>query len=151
MPMELRVAVLAMLANVLLNVVFLFYFFPKLKNGAPALASALAAYFTVFTLFVIFRLRFGRLGTRDIAASLAKIAVCAGIMGVVCWSTLKYSRFNLIAHFLPRLAVFVALIGSATLTYLAVAWLLRCAEISEVYGIAFQSAGAEAGKTGVAG
>jgi len=146
-----RVAVLAMLANVLLNVIFLFYFFPKLKNGGPALASALAGYFTVFTLFVIFRLRFGRLGTRDIAASLAKIAVCASAMGVVCWASLRYSRFDSIEHFLPRLAVFIALIGGATLTYLVVAWVLRCAEISEVYGIAFHSAGAEAGKPGVLG
>jgi putative peptidoglycan lipid II flippase len=146
-----RVAVLAMLANVLLNVIFLFYFFPKLKNGGPALASALAGYFTVFTLFVIFRLRFGRLGTRDIAASLAKIAVCASAMGVVCWASLRYSRFDSIEHFLPRLAVFIALIGGATLTYLVVAWVLRCAEISEVYGIAFHSAGAEPGKPGVLG
>jgi putative peptidoglycan lipid II flippase len=146
-----RVAVLAMLANILLNVIFLFYFFAKLKNGGPALASAVAGYFNVFTLFVIFRLRFGRLGTRDIAASLAKIAVCAGAMGVVCWGALRYSQFDSIEHFLPRLAVFVALIGSATLTYLGVAWALRCAEISEVYGIAFHRAGAETGKQGVAG
>src|SRR5579863_2103864 len=146
-----RVAVFSMLANVLLNVIFLFYFFAKLKNGGPALASALAGYFNVFTLFVIFRLRFGRLGTREIAASLAKIAVCAGAMGVVCWAALRYSQFDSIEHFLPRLAVFVGLIGSATLTYLFVAWVLRCAEISEVYGIAFHSAGTEPGKQGISG
>ena len=146
-----RVAVLAMLANVLLNVIFLFYFFAKLKNGGPALASALAGYFNVFALFVIFRLRFGRLGTRDIAASLAKIAVCAGAMGVVCWGTLRYSHFDSIENFLPRLAVFVALIGGATLTYLGLAWAMRCTEIGEVYGIAFHSAGAESGKQGIVG
>ena len=146
-----RVAVITMLANVLLNVIFLFYFFAKLKNGGPALASALAAYFNVFALFVIFRLRFGRLGTRDIAASLAKIAVCSSAMGVVCWSALRYSNFDSINHFLPRLVVFVALIGGATLTYLGIAWALRCGEISEVYGIAFRSAGTEPGKQGITG
>lgn len=146
-----RVAVLTMLANILLNVIFLFYFFAKLKNGGPALASALAGYFNVFTLFTIFRLRFGRLGTRDIAASLGKIAICASVMGVFCWGALRYSQFDNIEHFLPRLMVFVALIGGATLTYLGLAWALRCTEISEVYGIAFQSAGAEASKQGIAG
>jgi putative peptidoglycan lipid II flippase len=146
-----RVAVITMLANVLLNVIFLFYFFAKLKNGGPALASALAGYFNVFTLFVIFRLRFGRLGTREIAASLAKIAVCASAMGVVCWTTLRYSRFDSIEHFLPRLLVFIGLIGSATLTYLGLAWALRCDEINEVYGIAFHSAGAGPGKQGIVG
>ena len=101
-----RVAVFTMLVNILLNVIFLFYFFAKLKNGGPALASALAGYFNVFTLFVIFRLRFGRLGTRDIAASLAKIAVCAGVMGVFCWGALRYSQFDSIEHFLAPAACF---------------------------------------------
>ena len=146
-----RVAVITLLANILLNVIFLFYFFAKLKNGGPALASALAGYFNVFTLFVIFRLRFGRLGTREIAASLAKIAVCAGAMGVVCWGALRYSQFDNIEHFLPRLLVFIALIGGATLTFLGLAWAMRCAEISEVYGIAFHSAGTGAGKQGIVG
>jgi putative peptidoglycan lipid II flippase len=146
-----RMAVLAMLANVLLNVIFLFYFFAKLKNGGPALASALAGYFNVFSLFVIFRLRFGRLGTREIAASLAKIAVCASVMGGVCWGALRYSQFDSIDHFLPRLLIFIALVGCATLTYLGLAWALRCTEISEVYGIAFHSGGAESGKQGITG
>jgi len=146
-----RVAVLAMLANVLLNVIFLFYFFAKLKNGGPALASALAGYFNVFALFVIFRLRFGRLGTREVAASLGKIVASASVMGVVCWSTLKYSQFDSIEHFIPRLLVFIALIGSATLTYLGLAWAFRCDEISEVYGIAFHSATSESGKQGIVG
>ena len=146
-----RMAVLAMLANVLLNVIFLFYFFAKLKNGGPALASALAGYFNVFSLFVIFRLRFGRLGTREIAASLAKIAVCASVMGGVCWGALRYSQFDSIDHFLPRLLIFIALVGGATLTYLGLAWALRCTEISEVYGIAFHSGGAESGKQGITG
>ncbi len=146
-----RVAVITMLANVLLNVIFLFYFFAKLKNGGPALASALAGYFNVFTLFAIFRLRFGRLGTRDVAASLAKIAVCASAMGVVAWGALRYSHFDNINHFFPRLVVFVALIGGATLTYLGLAWALRCGELSEVYGIAIHSGATEAGKQGIAG
>jgi putative peptidoglycan lipid II flippase len=146
-----RVAVLAMLANVLLNIIFLFYFFAKLKNGGPALASALAGYFNVFALFIVFRLRFGRLGTRDVAASLGKIVASASVMGVVCWSALKYSRFDSIEHFVPRLLVFIALIGSATLTYLGLAWAFRCDEISEVYGIAFHSAASESGKQGILG
>jgi peptidoglycan biosynthesis protein MviN/MurJ (putative lipid II flippase) len=140
-----------MLANVLLNIIFLFYFFAKLKNGGPALASALAGYFNVFALFIVFRLRFGRLGTRDVAASLGKIVASASVMGVVCWSALKYSRFDSIEHFVPRLLVFIALIGSATLTYLGLAWAFRCDEISEVYGIAFHSAASESGKQGILG
>ncbi len=145
-----RVAMFTMVANILLNLLFLFYFFAKFKNGGPALASALAAYLNVFILFVIFRLRFGRLGTREVAGSLAKIALCAGAMGLVCRATLQYSQFSSIEHFLPRLVVFVGLIVAATLTYLGIAWAIRCNEISEVYGIAFRAAGAP-GKPEVAG
>jgi hypothetical protein len=72
-------------------------------------------------------------------------------MGVVCWSALRYSQFDSIEHFLPRLGVFIAIIGSATLTYLGLAWALRCGEISEVYGIAFHSSAADPGKQGIVG
>jgi putative peptidoglycan lipid II flippase len=146
-----RVAVFAMLVNIILNLIFLFYFFAKFKNGGPALASALAGYFNVFTLFVIFRLRFGRMGTREILVSIGKIALCASVMGIVCWGALHYSRFDDIQHFLPRLLVFAGLILSATLTYLGLAWLLRCDEVSELYGIATHREQTEAGTSGLTG
>jgi len=59
-------------------------------------------------------------------------------MGAVCWTALRYSQFDLIDHFGTRLIVFVAMIAGATLTYLGLAWLMRCDEIREVYGIAFR-------------
>ena len=146
-----RVAVITLLVNVLLNVIFLFYFFPKLRNGGPALASALAGYFNVLVLFVVFRLRFGRLGTWEILMSMGKIGICSAAMGAVCWTTLRYSHFDLIDHFLTRLAVFIAMVGGATLAYLGLAWLMRCDEIHEVYGIAFRRDGAGTGKMGLSG
>jgi putative peptidoglycan lipid II flippase len=146
-----RVAVFTMLVNVLLNVIFLFYFFPKLRNGGPALASVLASYFNVLVLFIVFRLRFGRLGTWELLASMGKIAICSAAMGAVCWTMLRYSHFNLIDHFLSRLVVFISMISGATIAYLGLAWLLRCDEIHEVYGIAFRRDRAEAGKMGLSG
>jgi putative peptidoglycan lipid II flippase len=146
-----RVAVFAMLVNILLNVIFLFYFFAKFKNGGPALASALAGYFNVSVLFVIFRVRFGQLGTREIMGSIGKIALCASAMGIVCWGALHYSGFAGIQHFFPRLLVFVGLILSGTLTYLGLAWVLRCDEVGELYGIAFHRDQAEAGTSGLTG
>jgi peptidoglycan biosynthesis protein MviN/MurJ (putative lipid II flippase) len=132
-------------------VIFLFYFFPKLRNGGPALASALASYFNVLVLFMVFRLRFGRLGTWDILGSMAKIAICSAAMGAICWTMLRYSHFDLIDHFLTRLVIFIGMIGGATLAYLGLAWVLRCDEIHEVYGIAFRRDRAESGKMGLSG
>jgi hypothetical protein len=46
------------------------------------------------------------------------------------------SRFGSYESFLPRLAIFSVLIVGATGLYLLLAWIMRCGEISEVYGIA---------------
>ena len=146
-----RVAFITVLVNVLLNVIFLFYFFAKFKNGGPALASAMAGYFNVLILFTVFRLRFGRLGTWEILGSLVKIAICSAVMGALCWGALRYTKFDSIHYFLTRLFVFIALIGGATLSYLGLAWLLRCDEISEVYGIAFRRDRTEGSKMGLTG
>jgi putative peptidoglycan lipid II flippase len=146
-----RVAFITVLVNIVLNVIFLFYFFAKFKNGGPALASALAGYYNVLVLFTVFRLRFGRLGTWEILISTGRIAICASIMGVLCWFGLRYSQFDSIQHFFTRLIVFIALIGGATLSYLGLAWLLRCDEISEVYGIAFRRDREQPDKMGLVG
>ncbi len=146
-----RVAVFTLLVNVLLNVIFLFYFFPKLRNGGPALASALASYFNVLVLFMVFRLRFGRLGTWEILGPWQKLPSVPRR-----WAQYAGRRSGIlisisIEHFLTRLIVFIAMIGGATLAYLGLAWVLRCDEIREVYGIAFHRDRAETGKNGIVG
>jgi putative peptidoglycan lipid II flippase len=139
------VAALALVLNVLLNVLFLVYLLRKLQNGAPALATSFAGYFNFLTLFVIFRLRFGRLGTFDLLGSMAKILVCAGLMGVLCWVMLRFSGFATYTHFLPQLGLFTAMIVGATVAYITLAWLFRCPEVEEVYGIAVRGERGEPG------
>jgi putative peptidoglycan lipid II flippase len=131
------VASISLIINIVLNVVFLQTFlYKRVQNGGPALATALATFFDFFALFIIFRLRYGPMGTLDIFRSFAKISLCAGIMGVACWFGNYYTGFALHSRFLVQLLVFAALIIGATALYLALAWLLRCHEIEEVYGIA---------------
>jgi putative peptidoglycan lipid II flippase len=131
-----RVAVYALGLNVLLNTIFMKSFFQTFYNGGPALATSLSAYFNFFMLFVIFRQRFGRLGTFHILVSMAKIAVCSGVMGVLCYAMLKLSRFETYTHFLPQLVVLVLILVAATATFIALSWVMRCTEVEEVYGIA---------------
>jgi peptidoglycan biosynthesis protein MviN/MurJ (putative lipid II flippase) len=122
--------------NVVLNIVFLEFFFKRVQNGGPALATGLATFFDFFALFIIFRLRYGPLGTMDILRSFSKVSLCAGIMGVACWFGNYYTAFAIHSRFLVQLAIFVGLIGGATAIFLGLAWLFRCHEIEEVYGIA---------------
>ena len=130
------IASISLVLNIVLNIIFLKFLFARVQNGGPALATALATFFDFFALFIIFRLRYGPLGTMQIFRSGAKISLCAGIMGVACWFGNHYTAFALHSRFLVQLLVFAGLIIGATTLYLALAWLFRCHEIEEVYGIA---------------
>lgn len=136
------IASISMLINIVLNILFLKFFFARVQNGGPALATALACYFDFFALFIIFRLRHGPIGTFQILRSFMKISLCAGIMGAGCWVGLKYTESIPASRFLIQLPVFAGLIIGATILYLLLAWLFRCPEIEEVYGIAVRRRGA---------
>jgi len=130
------VAAISMVLNVVLNIVFLEFFFKRVQNGGPALATALACYFDFFVLLLIFRLRYGIMGMSEILRSFSKIALCSGIMGVACWLAAHYTEFTIHSTVAVQAGVFVALIAGATALYLALAWIFRCSEIEEIYGIA---------------
>jgi putative peptidoglycan lipid II flippase len=129
------VASISLFINIVLNIVFLQFFFNRVQNGGPALATALATFFDFFALFIIFRLRYGPLGTMDILRSFSKVSLCAAIMGVACWFGNRYTAFTVHSRFFVQLLVFTGLIAGATVLYLGLAWLFRCHEIEEVYGI----------------
>jgi putative peptidoglycan lipid II flippase len=131
------VAGMSLVINLALNLAFLnTWMFRRVQNGGPALATAIACYFDFFALFLIFRLRYGRLGTREIITSFAKISLCSGIMGIACWIGGHYTKFTIHSAFVVQLLVFVGLLGGATALYLALAWVFRCREMEEIYGIA---------------
>ena len=130
------VAGISLVINIVLNILFLEVFFKRVQNGGPALATALATFFDFFALLIIFRLRYGSMGTMEILRSFTKVSLCAGIMGVACWFANYYTAFTVHSRFLVQLSVFATLIIGATILYLALAWIFRCHEIEEVYGIA---------------
>ena len=132
------VASISLILNIVLNILFLEVFFKRVQNGGPALATALATFFDFFALLIIFRFRHGSMGLRDVVRSFFKISVCAGIMGIGCWFGNYYTQFTIHSRFLVQLVVFSGLITGATVLYLLLAWLFRCHEIEEVYGIAMR-------------
>lgn len=146
-----RVAMYALGMNALLNTIFLKSFFQTFVNGGPAFATVLSAYFNFFMLFVIFRQRFGRLGTFQILASLFKISVCSAAMGVLCFGMLKISRFQTYTHFLPMVVVLTLMLVAATAFYIALSWIMRCTEVEEVYGIATRKEERAAGASNLTG
>ena len=138
------VASISLVINIVLNIIFLGFFFKRVQNGGPALATAIACFFDFFALFIIFRVRHGSMGTMEILRSFTKISVCAGIMGIACWLANYYTAFTVHSRFLVQLLVFSAMIVGATALYLVLAWLFRCHEVQEVYGIATRKRTSEA-------
>ena len=139
------VAFISFFLNIVLNFIFLEnnYLYRRFQNGGPALATVLATLFDFFTLFFIFRLRYGALGTIDIFRSISKISICAALMGVGCAVANHFVKYTLDYAFINQLLIFIALIGGATLLYIGLTWLFRCPEIEEVYGIATRRESAE--------
>lgn len=131
-----HIAAYTLVLNIVINVLCLRWFFPIFRNGGPAFATVASAYFNIVALFFVFRVRHGRLGSMDVVFSIARIALCAGVMGAFCWLALRFSHFSAYRAFFPRLGVLAALIGGASAIYLGLAWLFRCHEIAELYEIA---------------
>src|SRR5208283_1796132 len=109
-------------------IVFLQFFFRRFQNGGPALATTLATFFDFFTLFIIFRLRYGSLGMLDILRSISKISLCAAIMGAGCLIANYYAKNVLQGAFPLQLTVFIGIVLGATLLYVGLTWIFRCPE-----------------------
>ena len=137
------VALISFALNIILNIVFLHFFFKRFQNGGPALATVLATFFDFFALFFIFRFRYGSMGSIQILRSIGKISMCAALMGVGCTIGNHYANYTLQSAFFTQLLVFIGLIGGATLLYIGLTWIFRCPEIEEVYGIATRRETAE--------
>lgn len=142
------VASISFVLNIVLNIIFLEFLFKRFQNGGPALATALATFFDFFTLFLIFRVRYGPLGTLQIFRSISKISLCAFIMGAGCMLANYYVKFTVNWSFFSQLLIFIGLISGATLLYIGLTWVFRCPEIEEVYGIATRRPGAAEGLAG---
>jgi len=142
------VASISFVLNIVLNIIFLEFLFKRFQNGGPALATALATFFDFFTLFIIFRLRYGPLGMFDILRSISKISLCSVIMGAGCMIANYYAKNALQGAFSLQLTVFTGMILGATLLYVGLTWIFRCPEIEEVYGVAMRRPGAAEGLAG---
>ncbi len=75
--------------------------------------------------------RYGGLGARGLAGSLAKMAVCAAAMAAMSYAALRFANFAAVRHLLAQAGLLAAMIGVSVAVYFGLAWLLRCEELSE--------------------
>ncbi len=132
-----KVAVGVMAANVLFN----FLFLDPLRNGGPAAATSLAGMLNFTVLLWIFLRRHGDLGSRAILASVARVSVASAVMGLACWGMFRMSGFADAARSAQhsvgwQVAVLAGMLVAAAALFFGMAWLLRCEELGDLYGIA---------------
>ena len=130
-----RVGAWSLALNLALNLIFLFFFLRYFLNGSPAMASTIAAYFNFAALFLIFRRRYGALGSRGLIAAISKITVCTVAMAIACYTALKMSGFAASQHFINQVGLLAAMILGSTVIYFGVAKLLRCEELAELLSL----------------
>jgi putative peptidoglycan lipid II flippase len=128
-----RTGAYALGLNIVLNALFLLFFFRTLLNGSPALASSIAAYFNFGALFFLFRKRYGRLGASALARSSCKIAACTAGMGLAAYGALRLSHFADSRFVITQIGLLAGTITVAVGVYFALAWLFRCEELGEFF------------------
>ena len=129
-----KVAAIVMVANVVFNLMLM----EPLRNGGPAAATSLASLLNFALLLGIFVRRHGELGQRSILLSVTKVSVATAVMGMGCWGMLQASGFEQPHPLSWQVAVLAGMLVASIMVYFAMARLLRCEEVSELYGIAKQ-------------
>jgi putative peptidoglycan lipid II flippase len=120
--------------SLLINIACNFLFFNWLQNGGPALATSVAAFFDIFSLLLIFRMRYGSVGLREVARSAMKFGAASVVMGMLTYAFIKIP--GLYGGTLTQKAsILIVAIVVAVAAYLGAARLLRVRELGEMGGL----------------
>ncbi len=126
----LRIAVIAVASNIVLDYLLM----GPLKHGGLALATSIAQMVNLGLLLWLLRRKIGCLGLRKVGVSLAKILLSTAVMALVSWVTFRAMSYVMPgAGFTAKSArVFIPL-GAGFLGYLAFAYILKTAELAELW------------------
>jgi len=122
-----KIAFIAML----LNIGFNFLFIQPLRNGGPALATSLSAFFNSISLLLIFLKRYGSIGGRGIVRSIGKFIVGSIALGLVVYVMIHWPGFYA-GRLVQKVIALGLTIAAATTAYFATARLLDFRELAEL-------------------
>jgi putative peptidoglycan lipid II flippase len=125
-----KIAFIAMFLNIGLN----FLFIRPLRNGGPALATSLSAFFNSLALLAIFYQRYGSFGVRGIMQSILKFAAGSVALGIVVYAFSHWPGLYAGRTTQKALALVVTIAAGAA-TYFATASLLQTRELEELKAV----------------
>ena len=122
-----RIAVVAMVLNIVFNIAF----FRPLQVGAPALATSLAGVFNAVALMVVFNRREGSIDVKSILDSLTRFVVASVPMGMVAVLLINWPGLYFGQALGQRIFALALTIASAGFVYFLASYMLRCRELGE--------------------
>ncbi len=141
-----KIAVLALLTNIILSALFIF--FTPLAHGGLALAVSLAAALNLGLLTIQLRKKIGRMDGRRILDSLRKIIPTSFVMGLIGWWVSLNPVWESGGQILYKLALLSGGIIVSVLFYLVAMWTLKSEELSFLWGMVRRRRKAEGEKGG---
>ena len=125
-----KVAFIAMFLNIGLN----FLFIRPLRNGGPALATSISAFFNSLALLAVFYQRYGTFGVRGIMQSVLKFVAGSVALGIVVYAVSHWPGLYAGRMTQKALALGVTIAAGAA-TYFATASLLQTRELEELKAV----------------
>jgi len=122
-----KIAVIAMFLNIGLNLLLI----RPLRNGGPALATSISAFFNSLALLFIFYKRHGSFGARGIARSVARFAIASIGLGLAVYFVVHWPGFYA-GHMSQKAFALGVTIGIGAATYFGIASLLGTRELAEL-------------------
>ena len=119
-----------------------FTFHLRWGHRGLALSTGLVALTNFALLYALMHRHVQRLETRQMAATLAKLAVAGAALGAVCWAAMRWV-LPAAAHaiLVAKAAALFAVIGVAGAAFFAVAFVLRIEELDDVAAMAKRKLG----------
>ena len=120
-----RIASIAMVANIVLNLILM----QIMDVGGLAFATSIASFINLSILLFLLRKRIGKLGGKKVVISLAKILLAASAMAIACiYSSRLLSQISKLIQVAGTIVICVII-------YILVTHLLRCEEIKYIWKI----------------
>jgi putative peptidoglycan lipid II flippase len=139
-----KIAVIALVTNILLSAIFMSW--TKLEHGGLALANSLAAALNIGLLTVQLRKKIGRMDGERILRSLLKIIPASVAMGLIGWWVSMQPEWELGGHTVYKAELLIGGLVASVMFYISVMALLKSEELRFMWAIVRRKQGPQVGK-----
>ena len=121
-----KVAVIALLTNIILSLIFL----GPLQHSGLAFANAIASSVNFTALFFMLRKKLGRVEGRKIAASFIKISTASAVTGLMGWFIIRGDMWMESGKIIEKASAMTGVIALYIAVYILIMYLFRSEELT---------------------